>query len=164
MGDDTERIEVVRGALDPDRRREILEFWRSRSAGDVEGAENRFPQVVCVMRDARGSMVGVNAVRSRSVPLIGGRTFWIYSSLIDEAASKGSWMSMLGACFDALSGELAAGPGEGVAPIGVCALVGDPALLDRHPEALWPALGFLYAGYAPDGRQVRIRYFEDGRV
>ena len=49
-------------------------------------------------------------------------------------------------------------------PVGVCVLVDDVELMRRHPEAVWPDTGFLFAGYQADGRQVRIRYFDGARI
>ena len=66
---------------------------------------------------------------------------------------------MVDAAFDAL----AANRGEDE-PIGLCLLVADRETMQRHPEAVWPDTQMLCAGHLPDGRQVRIRYFDGATI
>ena len=47
---------------------------------------------------------------------------------------------------------------------GLGALVGGGELAERARQPRWPQTGFLIAGYRPDGRQLRISWFEDFRV
>jgi hypothetical protein len=63
------------------------------------------------------------------------------------------------AAFDALERDRT---DEG--PVGLCWLLDDPAMMRRHPDAIWPRSMMLYAGYTPDGQQARIRYFEGARI
>ncbi len=123
-----------------------------------EQAQARLPQVVCVLRDPEGAIAGANSAFESSIPLIGGRRFWIYRSLIPGGSDE-TWERMLLACFDALASEF--GPGS---PVGVFAPVADPELPERMPEAIWPLSGFSYAGFTAEGRQARIRYFPEGRI
>ena len=47
---------------------------------------------------------------------------------------------------------------------GLGALVGGQQLAERGRQPWWPQTRFILAGFRPDGRQLRISWFEDFRV
>src|SRR5215210_1483503 len=153
-------IEVVRGRLGEDRAAEILRFWSDVGALGEEEARRRLPEVVCVLLDGEGGIAGVNSVYPGSVELIGGRLFWLYRSLLAPGAEE-SWRAMHRAAFQALESEF--DPDRG-GPIGLCAAIGDRATMKRYPEAEWSDPRTLYAGYLPDGGQVRVAYFAGAKI
>jgi hypothetical protein len=157
-------IEVVRGKLDEGLAERILAFWERHSALRGDPARERLAEVTCIMRDGTGEIVGVNSAGAVAIPEIGARRFWLHRSLLAPAAGDTAWDQLLEATFSTLAAEFEALRESSTLPVGVCALVVDPAILERRPEAVWPDLRFLYAGYLPDGRQMRIRYFEEGRI
>lgn len=53
-------------------------------------------------------------------------------------------------------------PTERVAGLG--AIIESPDLIARQKEPFWPMSRFGVVGYAPDGRQVRVSWFEDFRL
>jgi hypothetical protein len=102
---------------------------------------------------------GANSVSAETVPLLGGRLFWIYGGA--PPAESGAGPEMFNRAFGALEREFEPG-GDG--PIGLCVPVADQAATERRPEAVWPDTELMYAGYLPDGRQVRIRYFDEAAI
>ena len=156
--------EVVRGALDEELAGRILAFWARHSSLPPEVARDRLPEVVCILRDTIGEVLGVTSVATAEIPEIGARRFWVHRSLLAPEAGETAWEDLLELTFDTLAAEFEIRSDRSTLPVGVCAIVSDPAILERRPEAVWPDLRFLYAGYLPDGRQMRIRYFEDGRI
>jgi hypothetical protein len=153
-------IETVRGEVSEDVGAEILGFWEGRGALSGDAARERLREVVCVLRDPAGAVVGVNSVYAESIPLIAGRVFWVYRSLLDADAA-GQWMEMVRAAFNALEAKF---DPEAGGPIGLCLLMADREEMRRRPEAQWEDPRMLYAGYLPDGRQVRIGYFKGARI
>lgn len=151
------RVEAVHGRLDAACAEEIVRFWTSAGVLGEHAARERLPEVVCVVRDASGAVVGTNAVAPADVPLIGGLRFWMYRALVPPEAAD----AMVRAAFDAL--EAAFEPG-GDGPVGLCLLVDDPGERRRRPQAEWSGPRLLYAGYLPGGRQVRIAYFDGARI
>lgn len=115
------------------------------------------PEVVCLMR-RDGAVVGSSSAYAANLDLIGGRRFWVYRHLLDNAVA-GEGPAMIRATFDTLAGEFT---GQTGSPIGLCVLVG-PELWRERPEAEWSDPRMIYAGYLPEGFQVRIAYF-DGAV
>lgn len=160
MGDN-HRIEVVRGALTGERADQLVAFWAAHGALTGPQARQRLPEVVCLLLDATDGILGVNSVYADDVPLIAGRRFWNYRRFFAPGTSEEADAAMLVAAFDALEVERA---GDHEAPVGLCLMLDGADTMRRHPEAVWPASQMLYAGYTPDGRQVRIRYFEGARI
>jgi hypothetical protein len=152
-------IEVVRGRLEPDTAEELITFWAEQGALVGDDARRRLPEVVCVLRDG-ARVAGACSVRAAEVPLIGGRRFWVYRSLLPGNGSAHG-PAMIRETFGALAAEFDGEPGS---PIGLCVLIGDAAERRRRPEAEWFDPHMVYAGYLDDGRQVRIGYFDDASI
>lgn len=153
-------IEVVKGHLQGERADEVLAFWEANAALSGEAARERLPEVLCLARDAGARIVGVNSAYADAVGPVGNRRFWIYRAfLLAEAADAAQ--PMLQAAFKTLEAgyEVTAG-----GPVGLCVLVEDRDEMRRRPEAEWTDPRLLYAGYAADGRQIRIGYFDGARV
>lgn len=149
----------MRGRLDRARADELLAFWAQRRALDTAQAHQRLPEVVCILR-RNGAVAGASSVYAAALPLIGGRRFWIYRSLLDtEVSNLGT--AMIAATFAALDAEF---DGSSRSPIGLCLLLADPRERRRRSEAEWEEPPMIYAGYLADGRQVRIGYFRDALI
>ena len=152
------QVEVVRGRATPAINQEILRFWAAEAAFEGPAAEERLAQVVCVLRDADGAIAGVNSVFAADVPLVGGRPFWIYRTLLPER-SRAAGPALIRAAYDALNAEFDMPSGG---PIGLCVAV-DADELRARPDAVWRDPTLFYAGYV-DGQQVRIAYFPQARI
>jgi hypothetical protein len=100
-----------------------------------------------------------NSVSAESVPLLGGRLFWIYTGAPPVASGAGP--EMFNAAFEKLEREFEPG-GDG--PIGLCVPIADRAEIEGRPEVVWPETELMYAGYLPDGTQLRIRYFDEAAI
>ena len=153
-------VEVVRGRVEGDLAERIMAFWSEHGALAGDAARERLRQLVCVVRDGDGGIVGVNSVFEERIDLIGAR-FWVYRRFVAGELPEGMEGELLATTFDALERERADDPNG---PAGLCVLLADAEQMRRHPEAVWPDSEMLYAGYLPDGRQVRIRYFDRAMV
>jgi hypothetical protein len=152
-------IDVVRGRSDDAGAAAILEFWAAHGALTGEDARARLPEVVCVLRADDGTVAGTCSVFAADVPLVGGRRFWVFRSLLPGAAAA-HMAALIRETFAVLDAEFVRGPD---APIGLCVLLG-AAERALRPEAEWADPRMIYAGYLDDERQVRIAYFEDATV
>jgi hypothetical protein len=149
----------VRGALDAAAAEELVAFWAADGALDEVEARDRLAEVVCVLRGPDGAITGVCSVFAADVALIGGRRFWIFRSLLPGAGREHAF-TMIEETFAALDAEF---DGAAAAPIGLCVFL-DERERRLRPEAEWRDPRMIYAGYLPDGRQVRIAYFEGARI
>jgi hypothetical protein len=153
-------IEVVRGVIDDELADQLIGFWSDQGALEGPAAHDRLPAVVCVATDEDGQIVGTNSVESQVAPLVR-RQFWVYRSLLADPSDDDLANAMFNAAFEALEEESNGAEAE---PVGLCLAVQDRGTLERWPEAIWPATELLFAGYLPDGRQLRIRYFANARI
>jgi hypothetical protein len=155
----TETIEVVQRSMGEERADQILGFWSAHGALEGVAARERLAEVIAVALDDAGEVVGVNSAHAADAPPVN-RRFWGYRSFLpdgtDELRSR-----MFNAAFEALSeGFDPDRPG----PVGLCVKVSDPAEMERHPEAVWPAEELFFAGNLDDGSQLRIRYFWNAKI
>jgi hypothetical protein len=148
-------VEVVRGELSGELAEEVVEFWSKRGVLQGDAALERLPAVVCVAIGDEGEVVGVNSVDQRDVTLVG-RPFWAYRSLLADPFDDDLADAMFNSAFEALAEEF---DPEASGPLGLCLVVEDPQTMERRPEAVWTGTELLFAGYRPDGGQLRIRYF-----
>jgi hypothetical protein len=101
---------------------------------------------------------GVHSVSAEPVPLIGGRVFWIPDG---APALSDAGPEAINALFEELEREFDPA-GEG--PVGLAVPIADQAEIQSHPEPVWPDAQLMYAGYLPDGRQLRIRFFDEAAI
>jgi hypothetical protein len=147
-------IEIVRGRLDDETASELRSFWAAQTAMDDAEAQRRLPEVVCVLRGADGSIAGACSAFAGELALVGNRRFFVLRTLLPGDA-RDRLFDMFAAAWRALDAEYDGAPGE---PIGVCLLLEERERLIR-PQAEWQDPRTIYAGYAADGRQVRLAYF-----
>lgn len=92
----------------------------------------------------------MSSLRDETIPLVG-RRFWVY-----PAPSADLDAEEFNRTFEALQKDFEPG---GAGPVGLGVMVSNRELMERRPEAVWPETELLFAGYTPEGEQVRIRYF-----
>lgn len=155
-----QRTEVVRGRVDAELAERLVGFWTANGVLPEPIARRRLEQVVCVRRDDGGEIVATSSVYADEAPLVG-RRCWIYRRYLGPRADAGAEAELLAAARDHLDEEFSGAPGE---PIGLCFPIDDPALIAANPQAIWPDLGLVFAGYTERGAQVRVAYFEGARV
>lgn len=155
--DDGSSIEVVRGRLEPAVGDELVGFWSAHGALSEAAARARLAEVVAVLRDGEGRVVGANSAFADRIPLIGGRRFWIYRSFLADGHAAGA-AAMIDAAFTALEEEFTA---TGQGPIGLCVPHGGELGLD----AVWPgAAGFMYMGRTAEGALLHAAYFDGAAI
>ncbi len=152
-------VEAVRGRLSDERADEVLDLWARHGALTGDAARARLAELVCVLLDAGGAVVGVNSVGRAPRGLLGARPVWRYRRFLAPGQPADAEAALFNAAFEVLDREYV--PGSG-APMGVCVLVPDDATLRSRPEAVWADTQLLYAGYSRDGEQLRVRWLGPG--
>lgn len=99
---------------------------------------------------------GTLEVRAEEAPLVL-RKFW----RLPPPGSSPDWDEGVARTFDALEREYQQEPSG---PVGLYALVDDPAMIASRPEAVWPTSELMHAGFLESGEQIRIRYFDDAVI
>lgn len=150
----------MRGQLEGDPAERVLRFWADRGALEGEAARQRLDEVVCLLLDDTGEIIGINSVQEEPLGLVGGRPFFVYRAYLPDGGAD-SAVAMFNAAFEVLDAEYRADRSR---PVGICVLVTDPEEMRRRPEAIWPETELIYAGILPEGGQLRIRYFDDATI
>ncbi len=148
-------IEIVDGGLSPDAEGEVLRFWLAHGVLDERAGRERLPAVVALVRDEAGALAGTGSAVATEVGVVGGRRFSVLRSFLapGAAADRSLPAALEREVFASLH---AASTGD---PVGLCLLL-TPAEAAERPDAQWSDPPFVYAGHLPDGRQVRVAYFE----
>jgi hypothetical protein len=154
------RVDTVRGRLDEADSAAVLALWEESGVLTGDAARSRLDQVVCLYRDASGEPAGVSWAYPDAVEMIAGLPFWMYQSVLD-AASGDAAPALLAHTYAHL--EAGHEPGDG-GPLGLCLMLRDRAVMEARPEARWEDPEMVYAGYGPDGTQVRVGYFPGATI
>src|SRR3954454_3732990 len=152
-------IEVVRGAVDERRAEQILALWAAHGALEGEEARQRLSEIICVALGADGEVIGINSARAEELPPVR-RRFWRYRSFIPDGGEE-LGTAMFKTAFDALAEGF---DPDGLEPVGVAVVVTDRDEMERRTDAIWPDEELFYAGYLPDGAQLRLRYFWNAKI
>ena len=150
----------MRGGLAEADAEQVLALWAQSGVLRGDDARARLPEVVCLLRDEAGALVGVNWAFPDDVALVGGRRFWMYQSVL-AAGLEEAGDAMIAHAFAALEGDF---DPDARGPVGLCVVVRDRAEMERRPEVEWTDPRMIYAGYLPDGGQVRIGYFAGATI
>ncbi len=151
-------VEVVRGVLADERAEQILDLWSSHGALSGDAAQERLGEVVGVLVDEADAVVGVSTAKQLDVAELGGRRLWLHRRFLAPGVSDADDDALFLAAFALLEGESSE---DG--PVGVCTVV-DEARLHRRPAAVWPETSLLHAARLPDGRSLRVRYFDGALI
>jgi hypothetical protein len=99
----------------------------------------------------------VSPLQEATIPLVE-RRFWLYPGTSD---SGGLDDEAFNATFAHLDDQFEPGVSG---PIGLSVEVEGREVMQRRPEAIWPETELMFAGYLPDDRQLRIRYFRGATI
>lgn len=156
-------IEAVKGQLNDALAGELLAFWTGLGALNEQQGRERLPQVLAVLRDANGAIVGVNSAVTVSVPQLGQQYLDQYRNLLIAGADlPANQVAMLQEAWRLLAASREAG--ERPESLGMFVMIPDPVMQQSSPAAVWPNTGLIHAGYTPDGTQIRVRYYEGVRL
>jgi len=153
---------MTQGGVDGGLTDELVRFWVTLGALTDDDARARAAEVTAVLRDRAGIVMGTCSFAAEPVPLLSDRRLLQYRAfLADEVTDEES-----DALFDAAFEVAAAARGDDdrrdaldlSLAIGVFTLV-DAATWRRRPELIWQRSGLRHAGFLPDGRQLRVRFF-----
>ena len=156
-------LQRVHGQLDDALSKELLDFWSARNALTPEQGRERLPEVLALLRNAAGEIVGVNSAGSVPLALFANQPFHVYRCLLTEqAAEPADWLALLSAGCEILDEGAQAQGNSG--EIGLLVQIVRRDLQSAWPEAIWPRTGLVHAGYTDRGHQLRVRYYANARI
>ena len=141
---------------------DAMAFWARLGIlpPDVSPAQRAKELIAVVYKD--DAVVGVHSATIERVEQVRARLAMLRSA-VDPAHRRGHVSMALSlysrAMLERWSRE---NPHERLAGLG--AIVESQQLAERGKQPYWPQTRFILAGFLPDGRQLRISWFEDYRV
>jgi hypothetical protein len=141
---------------------EAIAFWRrlGNLPGDVNPEARAKEAVVAAYQDGR--MIGISTVELGILPQVRERLAMLRASMDPEFRRTHVGVAMGRAARDALEAWSAANPAERLAGLGGIVESSDLAIAQRAPWWEWMRMGLV--GFTPDGRQIRVSWFEDFRL
>jgi hypothetical protein len=141
---------------------DAVDFWTRLNIlpPDVRPEDRAKELIAVVYRDDR--IVGVHTAMISELEQVRAR-FAAFRSAVDPAYRR-THVSLALTLYSRalLEGWARDNPEERLA--GLCAIVESAQLAERGKQPYWPQSRLILAGFMPDGRQIRISWFEDYRV
>ena len=157
-----QEIVPVWGKVDPGLTAELARFWLENKAMVDEGkAAERAAQVVCVAR-LDGRVVGATTAYPRIVPMLRQPMYYLRMYLAQDLRGKDMSWQFLNDSFAVIEKQ-ELGKDKPLC-LGVILALDNQRLARHYNDAYWPRTKFTYAGISRDGKELRVRYFEDVRL
>lgn len=155
------RIETVYGQLTQPLRAEIIRFWMGhRVLPSVEEARRRVAQVVDVLRNAQGEIVGLNSVYPAVYRSQGERYLFYRLFIRLQDRKPGLARRATGHVVEALKSHPELRPGIK----GLIAVTENPKLSREAARRQLQRIGFEYDGRGPKGFDIWRIDFSDSAV
>src|SRR5688500_2211342 len=143
-------------------RANILNIWMQHSVPKGLKAEERLRQLVFVVKNKRGDVVGLSTAFKSYIKQLRNHFFVFRLLLIPEYRVAGLTSKLLVLTRDFLESiHASANPDT---PIGLITLVENEELKQHRNEAIWPASRMVYIGNSKEGHHIRVYYFEGARI
>jgi len=143
-------------------REEVLRIWSQAGGPTGDRAIERLKQVVFVVRNAEGSVVGISTAFKVYVKQLRNYFYAVRLMLIPDYRIPGLTSKLLVLTRDYL--ELIHTRDTTDRAIGLITLVENQRIKENLNEAVWPASGMVYIGNSPEGHHIRVYYFKGARI
>lgn len=143
-------------------REQVLEIWKGHGGLMGKQADDRLKQLVFVVKDDTGAVVGMSTAFKAYVKQLRNHFFAIRLMLIPEYRIPGLTSGLLVSTRDFLE-SIYMEDTTGQA-IGLITLVENRRLKENRNEAIWPASKMVYIGNSGEGHPIRVYYFKGARI
>lgn len=155
------RIETVYGKLTQPQRQEIIRFWlKHRAIPSLEAARRRVGQVIDVLRNAEGEIVGLNSVYPATYRSPGERYLFYRLYIRPQDRKPGLARRATRHVVEALLARPELRPGIK----GLIAVTENPKLSREAARRQLQRIGFEYDGRGPKGFDIWRVEFPDAAV
>jgi hypothetical protein len=142
---------------------QVIDIWK-RNGGPVgEQASGRLAQLVFVVRNEGGEVVGISTAFRAYVKQLRNNFFALRLMLIPQYRIPGLTSRLLVSTRDFLESIHENDPVD-QRTIGVITLVENQQLKEGRNEAIWPASRMVYIGNSKEGHHIRVYYFKGARI
>ena len=136
---------------------DVLELWRRSNAVPEVEAKRRLPEVLLVATTDEGELAGLSSIRIKRVERLA-MDLWNYRAFVAEEHRQSNVMVTLALRGrDLLEERFVSGRDPRAA--GVLYEIENRSLIEHFPEAVMPAVEFVFIGVNQHGSHQRVWYF-----
>ena len=155
-------FEVVWGKVSPDVREDVIRIWTEHMRFSAEEIDDRLSQVVVVMKNPAGRVVGVSTAYKTYIHQLRNYLFACRLLIVPEYRRENLAPSLLVLTRDFLESVY---DQDAVNPaIGVITLVENEYVRRTRTDAIWTASKMVYIGNSKQGHPIRVYYFKGARI
>lgn len=140
----------------------VLDLWRHHGGPTGDQAEGRLREIVFVVMDDMGRIVGISTAFKTYVGQLRNYLYAIRLIVVPGYRIPGLTSHLLVSTRDFLESVHGQDPNDKA--IGIITLVENPSLKEHRNEAIWPASGMVYIGNSKRGHHIRVYYFRGARI
>lgn len=141
---------------------QVLKIWRDHGGPDAQQALERLRQIVFVVRDPTGEVVGISTAFKAYIKQLRNHLFAFRLMLVPDYRIPGLTSKLLVSTRDFLESIHHLDTTDQA--IGLITLVENQRLKEHRNEAIWPASGMVYIGNSKEGSHIRVYYFKGARI
>jgi len=140
----------------------VLDVWKQHGGPSGEDAVQRLRQLVFVIRNERGQVIGMSTAFKAYVKQLRNYFYACRLILVPDYRIPGLTSKLLVSTRDFLE---SIHRDEPVNPaIGLITLVENARIKEHRNEAIWPASGMVYIGNSKEGHHIRVYYFKGAEI
>lgn len=159
------KIEIlpVWNQVTPELAQELIAFWREQKAiVDDAAAQQRAQQVVCIARDAGGTLCGVGTAVVKILPRLRQPTYYYRQFFAKPLRGQHQELPFFQRCKQVLQ-DFNAGL-ERPESLGILLEIENAKIAAAYKAAVEPGFDAVFIGYSPRGLQLRVSYFENATL
>lgn len=146
----------------PGLQEKVLSFWEDHGGPVGSAASERIGQLVFVLRNASGEVVGASTALKIYVKQLRHYLFAFRMMIRPDYRIPGLASRLLVSTRDFLE-SIHKDEAQDI-PIGLITVVQNERIRKFRNEAIWPASKMVYIGNTPAGHHIRVYYFRDARL
>lgn len=141
---------------------QVIRVWDQYGGPAGKEAQERLGQLVFLVKDAEGHVLGMSSARKTYVPHLRNHFFIIRLMVLPGCAVPNLSSQLLISTRDFV--ESIHGDDTKDPAVGLLMIVQNEAVKKLRNEAIWPASGMVYIGNDKEGHHMRVYYFHGARI
>lgn len=141
---------------------EVVKIWTESAGLDQNEAQRRLTELVMVVKDNRGKVVGISTAVKSHVPQLQNYVFLYRCFILPEFRAPALDTQMIVRSKNYLH-QVSKSEMEKKC-VGIMVIVQNEILKKNWRQAVWRGADMMYIGNTPNGDHMRIGYFKGARI
>ncbi|MDZ7650057.1 MAG: hypothetical protein U5K54_24645 [Cytophagales bacterium] len=152
----------VEGSISGELEVEIVKLWTHFAALQQSEAERRLSELVLLLKDKSGKVIGVSTVVKTLLPQIQNYVYAYRSFILSEFRAPALDTQMIVRTKNHLQ-EISIHDSDKKC-VGIMVIVQNEILKAQWRQAVWLGADMIFIGNTPQGHPIRIGYFKNARI